>query len=140
VIRIYESEIEVTPSAIDVQGHVNNVEFVRWMQDVAVGHSDAAGCTAATAETGALWVARSHHIEYLRRAMLGDRINVMTWVSNFRKAFSLRKYRFVRISDGVVLATAETNWVFVDRATGRPRSIPGEIAGLFEMVAEDQEP
>src|SRR3954471_3653461 len=121
VIRIYETEIEVTPSAIDVQGHANNVEYVRWMQDVAVRHSDAAGCTAATIEAGALWVARSNHIEYLRPAMLGDRIKLTTWVSNLRKAFSLRKYKFTRTRDATVLATAETNWVFVDRTSGRPR-------------------
>ncbi len=132
MIRIYESEIEVTPAAIDAQGHANNVEFVRWMQDVAVSHSDAAGCTAATTEAGALWVARSHHIEYLRPALLGDRIKVMTWVSNLRKSFSLRKYKFVRAADGVVLATAETNWVFVD--------LPEHIGNLFELIPEGQEP
>jgi acyl-CoA thioester hydrolase len=140
VIRIFELEIEVTPSAIDVQGHVNNVAFVQWMQDVAIRHSDAAGCTAATTAAGALWVARSHHIEYLRPAFLGDRVKAMTWITSTRKASSVRRYQFKRVADGVVLAKAETNWVFVERATGRPRSIPAEIAALFELVAEDQEP
>ncbi len=39
---IYSDEIVVPESAIDVNGHVNNVVFVQWMQDVAVRHFDLA--------------------------------------------------------------------------------------------------
>src|SRR5438093_90724 len=114
MIEIYEHVIEVRAAAIDGNGHANNVEFVRWMQEAAVAHADAAGCTAATQAMGATWMARSHHIEYQRPAFLGDRVKVLTWVSNFRRAFSLRRYKFVREGDAVVLATGETNWVFVE--------------------------
>src|SRR6476659_1933676 len=102
--RVYEYDIEVGASAIDANGHVNNVEFVRWMQSAAVAHADAAGCTAATQVAGATWVIRSHRIEYRRPALAGDRVRVLTWVADFRRAFSLRKYRFVRAGDVVVLA------------------------------------
>ncbi len=80
------------------------------MQDVAILHSDATGCTAATEAIGATWVARSHWIEYLRPALAGDRIVVFTWVAGMRKVRSLRKYRFVRAVDGEVLARGETDW------------------------------
>ena len=137
---LHEYEIEVTPSLIDANGHVNNVEFVRWMQEAAVRHADAAGCTAATAAAGATWVVRSHHVEYLRPAFAGDRVRVLTWVADYRRAFSLRRYRFVRAGDGVVLAKGETDWVFVDVARGRPRSIPEDIQGMFELGPEGWEP
>src|SRR3954465_5338046 len=85
------------PAAIDANGHANNVEFVRWMQEAAVAHAEAAGGTAAAmAALGAAWVVRSHRIEYLRPAFAGDRLAVVTWVADFRRAFSLRKYEFVR--------------------------------------------
>src|SRR3954454_6420100 len=88
-------ELNGGPSSIDANGHANNVEFVRWMQDAAVAHADAAGCTAATlAAAGGAWVVRSHRIEYLRPAFAGDRLAVVTWVADFRRAFSLRKYEF----------------------------------------------
>ena len=67
-------------------------------------------------------------------------MKVLTWVSNFRRAFSLRKYKFVREGDGAVLAKGETNWVFVEVASGKPKSIPPEIGGMFVLVAEDREP
>ena len=131
----FQYEFDVTAGAIDGNGHVNNVEFVGWMQEAAVAHSDAVGCTAATSAAGATWVVRSHHVEYKRPAFAGDRVRVVTWVENARRAFSLRKYRFERVGDGVVLAEGETDWAFLDAGTGRPRSIPGEIMALFEPKA-----
>ena len=137
---VYEYDVVVESSAIDANGHMNNVEFVRWMQEAATRHADAAGCTAATREAGATWVVRSHHVEYLRPAFVGERLRVLTWVADFRRAFSLRRYRFTRPADGAVLARGETNWVFVDAATGRPKSIPAELQGMFELPPEGWEP
>jgi|SRR5689334_22562751 len=134
-IHIYS--ITVTPEAIDANGHASNIEFVRWMQEAAVAHSDAAGCTAATLAAGATWVVRSHQIEYLRPAFENDRIDVRTWVVDFRRAFSRRKYEFVRADDQTVLARGETNWVFIEVGSGRPRSIPANIAAMFELIPDE---
>ncbi|MBL8541007.1 MAG: acyl-CoA thioesterase, partial [Betaproteobacteria bacterium] len=110
--RVYRFDFPVPDAAIDRNGHVNNVQYVQWMQDVAILHSDATGCMAATTAIGATWVVRSHRIEYLRPALAGDRIIVFTWVAGMRKVRSLRKYRFVRAADGEVLAQGETDWAF----------------------------
>src|SRR3954470_6357794 len=120
-------DLIVGPESIDANGHVNNVEFVRWMQDAAVRHADARGLTAATRDAGATWVVRSHRIDYLRPAVAGDRVKVATWVADFRRAFSLRRYRFTRIADGTVLAKGETDWVFVDVKAARPKSVPDDL-------------
>ena len=90
-------EFTVLPASVDENGHVNNVEYVKWMQDVAVMHSDSVGCTAATKEIGATWVARSHRIEYLRPAFAGDRVVALTWVCNFRKVRSSRRLQVPQI-------------------------------------------
>lgn len=136
----HEHAITVAQTALDENGHVNNVVYVQWMQDAAVAHADAAGCTRATRELGATWVARSHQIEYLRPAFEGDELVVVTWVADMRKATSLRKYEFLRRGDGAVLARGETNWVFVDVAKGRPRVIPETVRASFEIVAVGAEP
>jgi acyl-CoA thioester hydrolase len=123
--------LTVPESAIDANGHANNVEFVRWMQEAAIAHADASGCTALTTAGGATWMARSHQIEYRRPALVGDVIRVVTWVENIRRAFSLRKYRFERPADGGILAEGQTDWVHVDARTGRPKSVPDSIVQLF---------
>lgn len=125
--------IEVSEASIDRLGHVNNVEYVRWMQDAATAHADALGCTAATRAAGAAWMARRHQIEYLKPAFAGDRIEVRTWVADVRRAFSLRRYEFIRTGDDTLLARGETDWVYVDLASGRPRSVPQEIQAMFEL-------
>ena len=137
---IYRHQFTVSQDAIDENGHVNNVVYVQWMQDVAVLHSSATGCTEMTRDIGAMWVARSHKIEYLSPAFAGEQIEALTWVVNFRKVRSLRRYKFVRAADQAVLARGETDWVLMDTKKGRPRVIPKEVSEVFVLVDEDQEP
>ena len=137
---IYRHEFTVLPAVVDANGHVNNVAYVQWMQDLALRHADGVGCTRATRAAGAMWVARSHRIEYLRPAFLGELLTALTWVTDFRRVRSLRKYKFVRQIDQVVIATGETEWVFVNATTGRPQSIPTAVVAAFELITREQEP
>jgi acyl-CoA thioester hydrolase len=127
----FQYDFDVPAGAIDGNGHVNNVEYVRWMQEAAVRHFESAGGEPLMDAAGATWVVRSHHVEYLRPALAGERIRVRTWVHDFRRVMSLRKYEFSRATDGTALARGETEWVFVDTATGRPKSIPAELQAIF---------
>jgi len=133
---IYRLEIVVSPEVLDDNRHVNNVVYVQWMQDAAIQHSAVTGCTALTQSLGATWVARTHRIEYLSPAFAGDSLTVLTWVADFRKVRSLRRYKFVREKDQVVLAQGETDWVFVDAMTGRPRGIPEAIRNSFRILPD----
>jgi len=137
---VFQHTFNVTQEAVDANGHVNNLEYMRWMLDAAVMHSDRQGCTRKLKAIGATWIVRSHSIEYFHPAFAGDEVAVLTWVSNFRKVRSFRKYKVIRIDDNKLLARAETKWVFLDVETGRPRSIPREITELFELVPVSQEP
>ena len=132
---IYRRRFTVPAAAVDPNGHVNNVAYVQWMQEIAVEHYAAMGGTAPTQALGATWVVREHKIVYLRPAFAGEEIEVQTWVVNLRRVRSLRSYRFLRTSDGALLVRAETDWVFVDAETGRPRRIPAEIARLFQLTS-----
>lgn len=134
---IYGYDFVVPESAVDHNGHVNNVVYVQWMQDVAIQHADAVGGTQATQAIGATWVARSHRIEYLSPAFPGEELTALSWVANVRRVRSLRRYRFVRKCDGKVLAEGETEWIFMDAATGRPKKIPVEVARVFPLLEDD---
>lgn len=140
-MRLFTLPVQATERDIDSNGHVNNIVYVQWMQDIAIAHSDAVGCSQATTAAGCTWVARSHFIEYLRPAYAGDRILLQTWIVDAaKKSSSPRRYRMVRESDGTVLARGETLWVFIDVQSGRPRTIPVEVIGCFETVLPDEEP
>jgi acyl-CoA thioester hydrolase len=131
----------VPESAIDINGHVNNVLYVQWMQDAAIAHSASLGWpTQRFIDLGRTWIIRSHTIEYFHSAYAGDTIEVLTWVAGFQKIRSLRKYKFIRPSDGTVLATAATVFIFCDLHSGRPISIPAEIQQTYPLIAPEHEP
>ncbi|MGH7580158.1 MAG: acyl-CoA thioesterase [Gemmatimonadales bacterium] len=138
--RIFSKRFVVPPEAIDMQGHVNNIAYVGWMQDVAIEHSAAAGWPMQRyLELGAGWVVRSHFVEYFRPAFTDEMVSVHTWVPRFDQRSTPRRYLFLRDADKVELAGAETIWVFVDLATGRRRRIPPELLNAFDPVPEDRE-
>jgi len=102
----YEFTVPRMPRSI-ANGHANNVEFVRWMQDAAAAHADAAGCTAATLAAGATWVVRSHRIEYRRPALAGERLRVVTWVETSAGRF---RYDGTALSEPPPRICAARSW------------------------------
>ena len=135
ISSVYSKTYKIPKSAIDENGHVNNVAYVQWMQDIAVEHYSSIGGVIAQGPT-ATWVVREHKIEYLLPAFAEEEIEIKTWVENVRRVRSLRKYEFVRKSDGKVLVRGETDWVFVDVKTGTPRAIPEEVSRVFLISQE----
>jgi acyl-CoA thioester hydrolase len=128
---VYKKTITIPQTAIDENGHVNNVTYVQWMQDIAVEHYAFIGGIQAQGPD-ATWVVRSHRIEYFLPAFVGEEIEIRTWVENIQRVRSLRKYEFVRKADGKTLVKGETDWVFVDVKSGRPLAIPQEVVGVFK--------
>ena len=133
--HIYSRAFTVPVDAIHENGHVNNVAYVRWMQDIAVEHYASIGGIEAQG-TEATWVVREHKIEYLLPAFSGEEIEIKTWVENIRRVRSLRKYEFMRKSDGKVLVKGETDWVFVDARSGRPLPIPEAVSKVFDLTQQ----
>ena len=129
----YSKIITVTKDFIDENGHVNNVVYVQWMQDIAVEHYSSIGGVEAQGPEST-WVVREHKIEYFLPAFEGEEIEVRTWVENVRRVRSLRQYEFIRKSDGKTLVKGETDWVFVDVKTGMPKAVPGEVMKVFQQT------
>lgn len=138
--RIFTHEIQVPADAIDELGHVSNLVYLHWMQDVAIRHSTARGWGMDRyLGDGAIWVVRSHFIEYRRPAFEGDQLTVLTWIAGFGPRSCTRKYLCWRAADARVIARAETQWAYVELATGQPRRIPDTLRGSFEVVADPDE-
>lgn len=131
ISSIYTKTIIIPQNAIDENGHVNNVTYVQWMQDIAVEHYASIGGIEAQGPD-ATWVVREHRIEYFLPAFENEEMEIKTWVEDIRRVRSLRKYEFVRKADGKVLVKGETDWVFVAVQTGRPLAIPVEVEDIFK--------
>jgi acyl-CoA thioester hydrolase len=133
---IHRYAFTIPPESLDENGHVNNVHYVQWMQDVAVRHFEALGGVSLMQTWGAIWVVHSHNIEYLSPAFAGERIEARTWVANLRRVRSLRRYEFVRLSDNKLLVRGATEWVFLDAKSGRPLAIPDEVVQVIPLLPD----
>ncbi|MBD2766729.1 acyl-CoA thioesterase [Hymenobacter sp. BT664] len=121
----FSHEFPVPESAIDALGHANNVEYVRWVQDVAGAHW--LSICPAEARERCVWVVREHRIRYKQPAYAGEKLRATTWVGETSGATSLRLTHITRVSDKVLLCEAETTWVLLDPQSGRPVRVTAEM-------------
>ena len=139
-LRLMRYNRTVEAAETDENGHVNNVSYVRWMQEAGTHHSAALGWTVDRyQEIGRGWFVRRHLIDYFRPAFEGQQIEVLTWIHSFERVRSKRRYVFLG-ADQKPLVTAETDWVFVDLKSGKARPVPPEMAADFPLLPESEAP
>lgn len=121
----YEIALQVQPEDIDHLGHVNNIIYLRWVQEAATAHWNA--LTSPQTQAEVLWVVTRHEIDYKRSAMPGDGIIARTWVGPASRLLFERHTELLRASDRAILAKARTLWCPVDAQTQRPMSVSDEV-------------
>jgi acyl-CoA thioester hydrolase len=128
--HVYRRQFRVRIYECDAYGHVNNANYLRYMQQAAAEASADVGFDPARYEAlGTLWLIRETGIEYLRPVLPEQLLEVCTWVADFRRVVSRRRYAMS--VEGRPVAEAYTDWVYVDRSTQRPVRIPPEMALAF---------
>ena len=116
----------------DAHGHMNNANYLRYMQEAAFDASAATGYTLARyQEMQRLWLIRESGIEFLRPLFYNDVVAVKTWVADFRRVTSRRAYEFSLAETGALAARAYTDWAFIDTQANRPAKIPSELHQAF---------
>lgn len=114
---------------IDELGHVNNVVYVRYVQEVAAEHWSQVASNELREKY--LWVVLRHEIDYRHPAFLGDRIVGTTWVGEHHGA---RFERFVELTsekDQKIIAEAKTIWCMLDAKTMRPVRITNDVLAVL---------
>ncbi|MDQ7028873.1 MAG: YbgC/FadM family acyl-CoA thioesterase [Ardenticatenia bacterium] len=110
---------------LDTEGHVNNANYLSYLEDCGVQVATAFGWPVRRmSEAGFAVIARRLRIEYRLPAVLDDELEIATWLSNVRRATAVRHYVIHRVHDGALIARARTLWAWVNLQTGRPIRIP----------------
>jgi acyl-CoA thioester hydrolase len=123
----FSHEFSVEKSDIDELGHVNNVAYVRWVQDAAVAHWLHA--TNDEQQAKYIWIMLRHEIDYKKQAFENEKITATTWVGTWT---AVTCERFVEITRGAdLLAKSRTVWCLLDRKTSKPTRISSELKELF---------
>ncbi|GEO05011.1 thioesterase [Adhaeribacter aerolatus] len=121
--------INVQEQDIDELGHVNNVVYLRWVQEVATAHWNHAA--PAGLQEMYTWVVIRHEIDYFYPAFLGDNIIGYTWVGEHQGAKFVRFVKLCQAGSGKVLAEAKTTWCLLDAKTKRPRRIEQDVLSIL---------
>lgn len=123
----FSHSFRVGKSDIDEQGHVNNVVYVRWIQDVAVAHWFSV--TTEEMREKYTWMLTRHEIDYKKQVFENEEITASTWVGEPTRV-SWERFTEIRRSEDLV-AKARSLWCLIDRKTGRPTRIGEEIKKLL---------
>ena len=122
------SHVFSVPAAdIDAQGHVNNVAYVRWIQDVAVGHW--LSVTTPEIREKFTWVLTRHEIDYKKQTFENEEVTVTTWVGTPTRV-SWERFTEIKRGDDL-LVKARSVWCLIDRKTLRPARIGEDFKEWF---------
>ena len=123
----FSHSFRVRAEDIDAQGHVNNVAYLRWIQDIAVAHWLNAATPEQQRKYG--WVVVRHEIDYKRQAFENEEITATTWVGEWTKV-TCERFTEVR-RDGDLLVKGRTVWCMLDRETAKPARIASDLINRF---------
>jgi acyl-CoA thioester hydrolase len=126
--QVFTLTITPTGADFDENGHVNNVVYLRWGQDIATAHWRS--LAPVEEQLRWAWVALRHEIDYRRPILPGETAHARTWVGTRRGP---RFDRFVRIDgpDGEMAAQSHSEWVLIDMATRKPTRVPDWMEEMF---------
>jgi acyl-CoA thioester hydrolase len=127
--KLFVKPLIVSTADIDNLGHVNNVVYIRWIQEVAEAH----WLTVALPEIRQryLWVVLRHEVDYRTPAFLNDSVAGTTWVGDHRGARFERYVKIFEQGSDKIFVEAKTIWCLLESKTLRPLRIPEEVLSLL---------
>ena len=110
---IFEKQIKITEEYIDLNNHVNNVQYVKWVEEIAAEHWDSVKHKLDFPDD--IWMLLDHHIQYKKQVYLGDVITIKTYPKSPEGIRQPRKVEFY--CNDVLVVDSLTLWVFIDKKT-----------------------
>jgi acyl-CoA thioester hydrolase len=118
----YEKKVTVTEQHIDRNNHVNNVQYVHWVEEIAVEHWDLV--KNRTDYPDDIWMLVDHHIQYKKQVYLDDTVTVRTYPEAPEGIRQPRKVEFY-CNDELVVKSS-TLWILVDKETQKIKRLESD--------------
>jgi acyl-CoA thioesterase FadM len=140
VQRSFAADYRVRFDEAGPDGCLRSSGFLRFVQDLAWRHSEAAGLDRAWyAARGLTWLVRGVELELHAAVRFGDSVRLSTRVIGSRRVWARRRSEVFLPGRETAVASAFIDWVLVD-AAGRPTRVPDEIVAYFEGDAIPVDP
>lgn len=128
----FQLELTATEADMDELGHVNNVVYLAWVQEVAKAHWFAVSTPDESSVQA--WVAVRHEIDYKKPAVAGDMVVARTWIGNVSRVTSERFVEIRKRDTMELLVSCRTVWASINRQTGRPMRTDPEMMERFRVT------
>ena len=129
-MQTHTETFEVRLQDLDDLNHVNNVRYVEWIQEISKNHWQE--LTTEEIRKEMVWVVKNHNISYHKSAVLGDTIQMNTYIKSNKGPISTRVVDIKDNKTGQLLVNAHTEWCLLDAKTFRPKRVPESVQKLFE--------
>lgn len=126
-------DVQAQPSDLDSYNHVNNVVYIRWLEQCAWAHSAAVGLPESRCVELARGMAvRTLHVHYLAACYAGDSIRVGNWIcASDGKLRVSRRYQLINVEKNLTVMRGEVDFICMNLSNGRPVRMPAELAEAY---------
>jgi len=129
---LIEHDIEIRTYDIDGLGHVSNISYLRWMEDMRLRLFDRHFPFEEFIKEGISPVVASTFIQYKKPIKLFDRPRCYMWMSKLGNAsFAVGAEIML---DGLVATEVEHVGVFIDLASGKPVRVPKRVIEAYRAT------
>lgn len=125
----YTKVFTATDAHIDELGHVNNAEWIRWVQDIATEHWTAVADPSHVERF--IWVVTRHEIDYRGNIGPGESVTATTYIPEPPRGARFDRCVDFRDDAGKLLVGVRSTWAMIERESGRLQRISPEIAEPF---------
>jgi acyl-CoA thioester hydrolase len=134
--NVYQLRRRVEWRDVDSAGHVNNAVYLDYVADCDAQVGRAYGWPIARVrEAGHNILPRQHHIEYKTPAVLGDELEISTWVSDVGKDSMARHYVIKQASDGQLVARVRAQFQWIGMEIENPCPFPRRIWTISRRIS-----
>ncbi len=125
---------------IDFVGHVNNINYITWMENGRVKLLEATGLpvTEIAEKERILPILTETKIRYKKALFLQNRVLIEVWISHIYNASLIMEFRFYN-EKRELCATAHQKGLFVDSKTMKPVRLKPEHREAFEKFLNSTE-
>lgn len=126
----FTQRFSVDAADIDELGHVNNIVYLRYAQDIAIAHWRS----RATPEMldSHVWVVMRHEVDYRAQLQLGDEVEVRTRVDDAARGPAWARYVDIyKVGAERPVAQIKSNWCLLDAHTRRIKRVPPDLVARF---------
>ena len=132
-MQYFSTTHSVIHQELDFLGHVNNKNYLDWMEQVAWAHAQSVGIShELQTQLNRILAVYEHKMQYLASCYEGDNIELRTWVGKKIGCCQRERFfEFIRLgkteAENKIVFKAQSIYVCISLNTHRPKRIPDEF-------------